>query len=373
MQSVALIIDSWRLLRSRKLFWVTLGINLLVVVLYGSIGFTPKGMTILFGLTSFESDRFRIGMPLAREIYLALFSEIIVTLWLGWIAAALAVISTASIFPDFLSEGSIDIVLAKPITRLRVFLVKYLGSLLFVLAQVATFCIGAFFCIGARLGEWNLGLFMAIPLIVLFFSYIYCVNVLVGVLTRSTLAALIVTALFWFMLWTFHTATDVTRQITYNKEAEVARLHQRVDQLQATYDDLVKSGLDSSSNQFERARGLLESARADLEGESETAVTANRWLWGMRLGTAALPKHHGTIDLVDRWVGKDPQRSITDILMNTRPPHMSQDEFDDQRQVVQRIEKEQKSESALWIIGTSLGFEAVVLAIAAWFFSRKDF
>ncbi|MBL9149410.1 MAG: ABC transporter permease [Phycisphaerae bacterium] len=378
MQSIALLQDSWRLLRSRKLFWITLAINLLVVVLYGSIGFTENGVSILFGLTSFEAPRFRLGLPLARELYLTIFANFIVTLWLGWIATALAIISTTSIFPDFLSEGAIDMVLAKPISRTRVFLVKYAGSLLFVLMQVTTFCVGAFLCVGWRMGEWNWGLFVAIPLIVLFFSYLYCVNVLLGVLTRSTIAALIGTAIFWLVLWATNSAETIVRQIAYRQDEEAIAAVARRDDLDKRLKELEAAGKTrETSNEFERVRGSLKTARQTADEEAEDASLGMRWLTGIEWATLILPKHAETIGLVDRWVGKDPERSFSELLLGNGPPPRMPEERREQfamdRRVSERVEASVKSTSSLWIIGSSLAFEVVVLGAAVWLFRRKDF
>jgi hypothetical protein len=50
MQTAALLLDSLRMLRSRKLFWISLGISALVVAAYASIGFGENGLSLLFGL-----------------------------------------------------------------------------------------------------------------------------------------------------------------------------------------------------------------------------------------------------------------------------------------------------------------------------------
>ena len=70
---------------------------------------------------------------------------------------------------------------------------KFATSLLFVLLQVTLFCVGVFLCMGIRLGDWEWKIFAAIPVVTLFFSYLFSVNVLFGVWTRSALAALLIT------------------------------------------------------------------------------------------------------------------------------------------------------------------------------------
>src|SRR5262249_7835734 len=131
--------------------------------------------------------------------------------WFTWLASLLALISTAGIFPDFLASGSIDLFLAKPLSRLRLFFTKYMAGLLFVLLQVTLFTILCFFILGFRAGVWEPGLFLAIPLILLFFSYLFCICVLLGTLTRSTIAALMITLLVWFGIWAVD-RVDVTIQ-----------------------------------------------------------------------------------------------------------------------------------------------------------------
>ena len=133
MRAVAtLLLDSLRLLRARALFWVTLGISTLVGVTYLSIGFTDTGMSMMFGLANFDHELLRKGGEFSELLYIGLFNKFIVGLWLSWVAVILGLVSCASIYPDFMAEGSIELSLSKPIRRLTVFFTKYLGSLLFM-------------------------------------------------------------------------------------------------------------------------------------------------------------------------------------------------------------------------------------------------
>ena len=75
-----------------------------------------------------------------------------------------------------------------PLT-LIIFMGVMAAGLLFVALQVAIFATASYFVIGIRGGSWEPGVFLAIPLVVCFFSYLYAVSVFFGVLTRSTLAA----------------------------------------------------------------------------------------------------------------------------------------------------------------------------------------
>ena len=46
---------------------------------------------------------------------------------------------------------------------------------------------------------------------------------------------------------------------------------------------------------------------------------------------------------------------------------------DTSREISQAQLREFRSRSVLWIVGTSLGFEAFILAICCWIFSRRDY
>ena len=55
----AMLLDAYRALNARKLFWLTLGLSFLVVLSFGSIGFNEQGMSIYFGLKQIDSDFIR--------------------------------------------------------------------------------------------------------------------------------------------------------------------------------------------------------------------------------------------------------------------------------------------------------------------------
>lgn len=385
MQTIALLVDSWRLLTSRKLFWLTLILNLLVVVLYGSIAITANGISLGYGLWEIESEQFRAGSPLARTVLMPFINVQIISFWLAWIATGLGLISTASIFPDFLADGAIDMVLAKPISRLKTFLVKYLGALLFVLMQVTVFCVASLIVGRCRLGEWQWMLLAAIPVVVLFFSYIYAVSALVGVATRSSIAAILAAALFWLAIWAVQSAEQVSLTIATQFTA-VAEIREKViAKREEALAAMTAKGMTREDNEFERLRGRIENDRAELVKERESADRAQAWHDGFYAATAAVPKTKGTIALIDRWFAPENEAtSLTEILMSgaRHRGNANSDELpDDDRDISFRAQRDGElkatriaaDRSATWVIGTSLAFEIVVLALAAIIFVRRDF
>lgn len=346
MQIWAVLLDSYRLLMDRKLFLITLSVSILVVLAYASIGFDENGIFILFGAYHFESEQLQAGSPWAEGLYLGIFSHFIVGLWLTWAATILALISTTPIFIDFMSDGAIDLVLSKPINRIRLFFFKYLGGLLFVLLQVGLFAVGVFLCIGWRLGLWNWSIFSAIPLVVVFFSYLYSVNVLLSILTRSALASLLLTLLFWLVLYCVQVSEGF---LTMQKvQTEIAA---------------------------EKSRGNV--ASSVLSNQASTGVPSQKveeftlWRDRVRMVLAPLPKTNETLNFLDRWITTDSSHGMEQML--TQGMVNSVDNSSQQSEMAKRMEAEYGNRSPFYVIGTSLGFEFVVLGIACFLFVRKDF
>ncbi len=396
MQATALLLDSLRMLRSRKLFWISLGISMLVMLAYASIGFGENGLSLFFGAWELEDPFFIEGSPWAKALYLGIYSNLVVTIWLSWAATILALVSTSSVFPDFMSAGSIEMVLSKPISRVRVFLIKFLGSLLFVFVQVLLFCTGVFICVGVRIDEWIWPIFAAVPLVTIFFSYLYAFNVLMGLVTRSGLAALLFTALFWFLLFAVQFGEGGLSTIATEQSVRLERLEERMADQQSRLDRIADSERPSEQRARERLETELEANRTRADEARQRLEAIEGWLRPLEIAMAVLPKNQQTIGLLDRWLAPDSRYTMTEIMLgeyredepSTPPPAIEDgDELSEeesraarreerratQRESARRALGEDRETSAWFIIGTSLAFEAFVLGLAALIFARRDF
>ena len=396
MQATALLLDSLRMLRSRKLFWISLGISMLVMLAYASIGFGENGLSLFFGAWELEDPFFVEGSPWAKALYLGIYSNLVVTIWLSWAATILALVSTSSVFPDFMSAGSIEMVLSKPISRVRVFLIKFIGSLLFVFVQVLLFCTGVFICVGIRIDEWIWPIFAAVPLVTIFFSYLYAFNVLMGLVTRSGLAALLFTALFWFLLFAVQSGEGALSTIATEQSVRLERLEDRMADQQARLDRIAGSERPSEQRARERLETELEANRTRADEARQRLEAIEGWHRPLEIAMAVLPKNQQTIGLLDRWLAPDSRYTMTEIMLGEyredepgAPPPPS-DEAEEptgeesrearreerratQRESARRELGENRETSAWFIIGSSLAFEAAILALAAFIFARRDF
>jgi ABC-type transport system involved in multi-copper enzyme maturation permease subunit len=340
MQTWALLIDTWRLLRARRLFWISLALSAFFGLLVLSVDFTSDGWRIGFGLVSFVSEDVRVGTPAAEGALLSVYGAV-VRWWLTFFGLILGLISTASIFPDLLAPGAIDWLASKPISRWRLFVTKFVSALLFVAAQTVLVVLFAWLAFRWRLGFWHHAVWWTLPLVVLLFSYLYAISVYIGVKTRSVLSALLLTLLFWAAL--------------------------------------------ASAQLGERILGQLSrtSATANLgsvlhfRNEEATRANAERLRQGSVALMLALPKTAETTDLIRRLTERDDasfdygrDRWGAKLFGITHPNDLAEVEATGRqdREALRGLEK-----SPLWIIGTSLMFEVVVLAFALRRFRQRDF
>lgn len=363
---LAILRESLLSLRAQGLFKLTMGLNLMVVVAFASIGFNEDGVSIFFGLSNIESEYINIDSPWSKLLYLGIFSAFIVNIWLAWIATGLALLSTSSIFPSFVSQGAVEMTLSRPVSRTYIFLAKYCGGLLFVLLQVSVFTLGAFLAAGWRVDVWDPAIFLAIPLITLFYSYLFCVNVLVGVVTRSTLTALIITLLFWFSTFSIHSADQIVTRFVFHAEAETQNLDERIGELLQDMDEAHGIAIAGMEAQLDRKQEQLDASRKAHD-------TLLAWQGPLQMTRWFVPETAGTINLLKRALEHDASATFEDLMSGrlfddgpTGP--MRADEIADQK-----VTDRENNRPVWWILLKSLVFEGCVLALGIWVFRRKDF
>ncbi|MBC8108403.1 MAG: ABC transporter permease [Anaerolineae bacterium] len=429
-QTGAVFVDAYRELNHRKMFWIVLIISGLVVTIFAGVGIDDKGLYI-FGFSLPIPFNTTI-MPRA-DFYKMIFDSAGVGFWLSWLATILALISTAGIFPDMLTGGSIDLYLSKPISRLRLFLTKYLSALLFVALQVGVFTLASFLVLGFRAGAWLWGLFLAIPIMLLFFSYLYSICALFGIWTRSTLAALLLTLLAWCFIWVIHTteASLLLFKLRNEQEAvmydrQIVALEKKITRLEsastqpatkaaqtpvpttppATTEPTTEQA-DTSNDSFLVKWGRALIAQREISKPNEAIAEAKKQLEDVRKQKAdftnplifwhrlalgiksVLPKTTETVSLLSRSLEKYadirhqsteenvddtvivPSTSNGDEKSNRRREHERDRVLTEQAQV--RMVKDFNRRSLFWVIGTSLIFEGVMLSLAALIFCRRDF
>ncbi|MFN3165521.1 MAG: ABC transporter permease [Phycisphaeraceae bacterium] len=451
-QTYALLLDAYRELNAKKLFWITLVLSGLVMLVIAAMGLDREGYSA-FGWTIPLPEMLTAQFQYMTDeqlnearaaFYKGLFHQIGVTYWLTWAAIILAIFSTAGMFPDLMTSGAIDTLLTKPIGRLRLFLTKYVLGLGFVALQVAVFSICGFIVIGIRASDWDPTIFLAIPIVVLFFSYLYAICVLVGVVTRSTLLAVILTVVAWFGMFIVNFADDVILELQANAEVSADVAEARADYMQTLpsrpdlagksdeaaddasdntdvetpgdgpgLDDAPVPGGDESAGTDDAAAEAESSGAAqetepafpggiDFDGypgydlttregyaeywgdeqglrnqaadSREMAESVGKWRGYAFWVKTPLPKTGETRELMQRVL--QDEEDLNDFEFDPAEDPMQQDSMFPQEMLLIEAKKQQLSREQrpwLWIVLTSILFEAVVVGLAAWRFCRRDY
>jgi len=151
-------------------------------------------MTLAFGAVS---------IPLGRERTSAVgFLELVLAGGIaGTFGLLMALVWTAGFIPTFLEPGAASVLLAKPIARWHLLLGKYIGVLTFVGFQVVLFVVLTWLALGLRTHVWGTTYWWCIPLLLLQFAIFYSFSVVLAVVTRSTVACVFGSVLFWLLAW----------------------------------------------------------------------------------------------------------------------------------------------------------------------------
>jgi ABC-type Na+ efflux pump permease subunit len=228
---------------------------------------------------------------------------------LGWIGVTLSIVATAGFFPSLLERGAVDVLLSKPISRTRLFLGKYVGSMVFVLLHAIFFVVLTFLIMGFRWGAWLPGYLLSIPLLVILFSYVYCVSAWAGVRFRSATVAINLSVGVW----------------------------------------VIFAGIQGIGDLFDTFPKWKQNRWA------YNACIVARWV---------VPKTHDLTYLAGKWSGAAVSTELVPEIDEADRSAMER---------AGRAELERMNLNPLYTIGSSLLFEAVVVALGIWQLSRSDY
>jgi len=309
MQLLALIHDSFRESLDRKIFWVLLLIECAVAAAMFCVGISPSGIDVLFGTWTFNTSEYPNLVGLDSGKIAALAVHFILDLVVGWAGVTLAVIATAGFIPTLLERGAIDVLLSKPISRTKLFVGKYLGSMVFITLHASFFVVVTFLVIGTRWHVWMPGYLATIPLIVILFSYVYCVSAWAGVMYRSAVPAVLLSIGAWVFF----------------------------------------AGIQGAGDMFDAFPKWKENRWA------YATVSAARW---------CVPKTHDITYVAAKWSGAS---ASTELVPEVRESDREAVHHAGQ------AERERMNINPLYTIGSSLLFEGFVLVLALWKFARSDY
>ncbi|MBN1448244.1 MAG: ABC transporter permease subunit [Bacteroidetes bacterium] len=136
--------------------------------------------------------------------------------FINFAALLLSIFATASIIPNTLEKGSIDLLLSKPVSRNEILFGKFIGSLLIVILNVGYYIIGMWLIFGVRTGFWNTG-FLAVTLSITFtFLVLYAPMMVIGISSRSSALTIIILYVFLFLISPILETREIIAQVASN-------------------------------------------------------------------------------------------------------------------------------------------------------------
>lgn len=124
--------------------------------------------------------------------------------------------------PQMLERGAADVVFSKPVSRLALFLSRYVAGLVFV-GLLSTLLVGGMF-----LGLWitsdyvDLGLLWSVPTLIYSFAIFHAISCAIGVFTRSSIAAILLTIVFMPVNCGMHAWYELRAEETLKAQARAA-------------------------------------------------------------------------------------------------------------------------------------------------------
>jgi len=160
-------------------------------------------------------------LPLTRQQVTQLvktYLKNIVDYAVGVFGVFAAILVTASIVPQMFEAGAIDLLLSKPVSRVLLFLTKFLGGCVYI-GLIASYAIaGTWLIAGARFGVWSGRLFLCIPVVLFLFAVYFSVSALAGVIWRNAIVSVVLSILFWALCFGVGTIKGLMQGVSIDPE-----------------------------------------------------------------------------------------------------------------------------------------------------------
>jgi ABC-type transport system involved in multi-copper enzyme maturation permease subunit len=192
---------------SSGVFWLLLAISVAASLFCLTATVSDDGsdrIELASGLIEFSAAQGVPGAVRSLEAYLAAGVADVGGL-------LLALLWTAGFLPGFLEPAAASVLLAKPAPRWALLAGKFLGVLAFAALQAIVFLGGTWMALGMRTGVWDVAYLMCLPLLLVHFAVFFSFSAMLAVVTRSPVACVFGSVLFWLMCWGMNFGRHATR------------------------------------------------------------------------------------------------------------------------------------------------------------------
>lgn len=246
----------------------------------------------------------------------------------GLLVLLVSIVVTAGFIPNLLARGSLDLLASKPVGRTTLLLYKYVGGLTFIFVLTAATVLGIWLVVGLRTGLWSLDFLTVIPLLTFHFAILYAISTFAAVFSRSALLAILLVVTASGAFWGLGKAHDGIR----NREDARAAGPITPKDLESTDPDQMMERIDP-----------------------------NAPLWGF-IPQSTFPVIKALYTISPRTFELDERQSHLIAKGVLTPNQLKQHGYD-------------KPPRESWgeMLGVSLAFIAVLLALSCWRFSSRDY
>ncbi|OGU56740.1 MAG: hypothetical protein A2V66_04760 [Ignavibacteria bacterium RBG_13_36_8] len=187
---------------SKKIFITFIGVSSFILLMFILLFFTVSVDDLLSAIKLSGEE----GIDPIGEIIKFFKMAIVIPLY--GLGLFLSIFSTSSFIPNMLEKGGIDLLLSKPVSRSQIIWGKFFGGTLVVFINIAYLVLGIWLLLGFKFGDWSIDFLITILSITFTFSVLYSLIILIGILTRSSILAMMLTYLIFFVFSPILAARD---------------------------------------------------------------------------------------------------------------------------------------------------------------------
>jgi ABC-type transport system involved in multi-copper enzyme maturation permease subunit len=226
----ALFKDALFQVLDNKVFRLLVILGAVLVLPTFLIAAKPEELVVLFGWRTYEYGDvlgwFEIPMPADPAANHAALIQTAQTLLVDQLAGTFglifAIAATAFFVPRMVEKGAADTVFSKPVSRGALLLSRYVAGLLFVAILASVLVVGMHVGLMLNSGYSDAGFLWAIPVMIYKYGILHAFSLLVAVLTRSSVAAILTTLMFFAFNGCVHGGWQIKEQQQQQLQSRIA-------------------------------------------------------------------------------------------------------------------------------------------------------
>lgn len=225
----ALAADAYHEVLDNWVFRILALLTLLPILFTFTVGLGPDSVELLFGLKSWSyAELFStFGMaalpPDPQGTVIGIVLSLCFEFLAGSLGMLLSIAATAFFVPRMLEKGTAELYFHKPVSRAWLLLSRYFAGLVFIALVASVLVAGMYLGLLLVSGYGEPGVLVAALQLVYTFALIHSFSVLCGVVTRSTVASILLSSFFFFFNGCIHQGWIAWEQASRGPNLELER------------------------------------------------------------------------------------------------------------------------------------------------------